>query len=46
LSLEFELAQPSRGALQDAGLDIVEGRQSSLLFDNSVLITDEVNRTS
>jgi 7,8-dihydropterin-6-yl-methyl-4-(beta-D-ribofuranosyl)aminobenzene 5'-phosphate synthase len=44
--LEFELPPPSRGALQDAGLDIIERRQPSLLFDNSVLITGEVDRTS
>jgi 7,8-dihydropterin-6-yl-methyl-4-(beta-D-ribofuranosyl)aminobenzene 5'-phosphate synthase len=45
-TLEFELPPPSRGALRDAGLDIIERRQPSLLFDNSVLITGEVDRTS
>ncbi|HEX9176173.1 MBL fold metallo-hydrolase [Mycobacterium sp.] len=44
--LELELPSPSRGALREGGLDVVERRQSSLLFDNSVLITGEVDRTT
>jgi 7,8-dihydropterin-6-yl-methyl-4-(beta-D-ribofuranosyl)aminobenzene 5'-phosphate synthase len=44
--LELELPSPSRGALREAGLDVVERRQPSLVFDNSVLITGEVDRTS
>jgi 7,8-dihydropterin-6-yl-methyl-4-(beta-D-ribofuranosyl)aminobenzene 5'-phosphate synthase len=40
----FELPSPSRRALVDAGLDIVERQQPSLLFDSSVLITGEVDR--
>jgi 7,8-dihydropterin-6-yl-methyl-4-(beta-D-ribofuranosyl)aminobenzene 5'-phosphate synthase len=44
--LELELPSPSRAALQQAGLDVVERRQPSLLFDDSVLITGEVDRTS
>ena len=43
---ELELPCPSRGALQEAGLEIVERRQPSLLFDDSVLITGEVDRTT
>ena len=45
-SLELELPSPSRSALREAGLEVVERRQSSLLFDNSVLITGEVDRTT
>jgi 7,8-dihydropterin-6-yl-methyl-4-(beta-D-ribofuranosyl)aminobenzene 5'-phosphate synthase len=44
--LEFELPSPSQRALLDAGFDIIERRQPSLLFDNCVLITGEVDRTS
>ncbi len=44
--LEIELPSPSRTALREAGLDVIERRQPSLLFDNSVLITGEVDRTS
>ena len=43
---ELELPSPSRTALREAGLEIVERRQPSLLFDNSVLITGEVDRTT
>ena len=43
---ELELPSPSRRSLLDAGLDVVERRQPSLLFDDSVLITGEVDRTS
>ena len=43
---EIELPPPSRGALREAGLEVIERRQPSLLFDNSVLITGEVDRTS
>jgi 7,8-dihydropterin-6-yl-methyl-4-(beta-D-ribofuranosyl)aminobenzene 5'-phosphate synthase len=44
--LEFKLPTPSRRALVDAGFDIVEREQPSLLFDDSVLITGEVDRTT
>ena len=44
--LELELPSPSRDALRQAGLDVIERRQPSLLFDDSVLITGEVDRTS
>jgi 7,8-dihydropterin-6-yl-methyl-4-(beta-D-ribofuranosyl)aminobenzene 5'-phosphate synthase len=44
--LELELPSPSRAALREAGLEVIERRQPSLLFDNSVLITGEVDRTS
>jgi 7,8-dihydropterin-6-yl-methyl-4-(beta-D-ribofuranosyl)aminobenzene 5'-phosphate synthase len=44
--LEFELPSPSRRALLDAGFDIIEREQPSLLFDDSVLITGEVERTT
>lgn len=43
---ELELPSPSRTALREAGLEIVERRQPSLLFDSSVLITGEVDRTT
>src|SRR4029077_17407667 len=43
---ELELPSPSHSALQQAGLEIVERRQPSLLFDDSVLITGEVDRTT
>jgi 7,8-dihydropterin-6-yl-methyl-4-(beta-D-ribofuranosyl)aminobenzene 5'-phosphate synthase len=43
---ELELPSPSRSALQEAGLELIERRQPSLLFDNSVLITGEVDRTT
>jgi 7,8-dihydropterin-6-yl-methyl-4-(beta-D-ribofuranosyl)aminobenzene 5'-phosphate synthase len=42
----FELPTTSRRALEDAGFDIVENRQPSFLFDRSVLITGEVDRTT
>jgi 7,8-dihydropterin-6-yl-methyl-4-(beta-D-ribofuranosyl)aminobenzene 5'-phosphate synthase len=44
--LEFELPSPSRRALVGAGFDIVERTQPSLLFDDCVLITGEVDRTT
>ena len=44
--LEFELPTPSRRALVDAGFDLIEREQPSLLFDDSVLITGEVDRTT
>ena len=44
--LELELPSPSRAALREAGLEVVERRQPSLLFDDSVLITGEVDRTT
>lgn len=40
----FELPSPSRSALVDAGFDIIEREQPSLLFDSSVLINGEVDR--
>ena len=42
----FELPTTSRRALEDAGFDIVENRRPSFLFDRSVLITGEVDRTT
>jgi 7,8-dihydropterin-6-yl-methyl-4-(beta-D-ribofuranosyl)aminobenzene 5'-phosphate synthase len=44
--LELELPSPSRTALRQAGMDVIERRQPSLLFDDSVLVTGEVDRTS
>jgi len=44
--LELELPAPSRRALSDAGLDIIERQHPSLVFDGSVLITGEVDRTT
>ena len=42
----FELPTTSQRALRDAGFDIVENRRPSVLFDRSVLITGEVDRTT
>jgi 7,8-dihydropterin-6-yl-methyl-4-(beta-D-ribofuranosyl)aminobenzene 5'-phosphate synthase len=42
----LELPTTSHRALADAGFDIVERRQPSLLFERSVLVTGEVGRTS
>ena len=42
----FELPTTSRRALEGAGFDIIENRQPSFLFDRSVLITGEVDRTT
>ena len=44
--LEFELPSPSRRAFIDAGFDIIERQQPSLLFDGCVLMTGEVDRTT
>ncbi|MBO0728052.1 MAG: MBL fold metallo-hydrolase [Acidimicrobiaceae bacterium] len=41
-----EIPTLSKRALEGAGFDIVESRQPSLLFKNSVLITGEVARTT
>lgn len=42
----FELPTTSRRALSDAGFEIIENRRPSFLFDSSVLVTGEVDRTS
>ena len=42
----FELPSTSKTALQGAGFDIIEERQPSFLFDGSLLITGEVDRTT
>jgi 7,8-dihydropterin-6-yl-methyl-4-(beta-D-ribofuranosyl)aminobenzene 5'-phosphate synthase len=42
----IELPTTSRGALEGVGFAITEQRRPSFLFDNSVLITGEVDRTS
>ena len=42
----LEIPTLSRRALEGAGFEIVEARQPSLLFKDSVLITGEVARTS
>ena len=42
----FELPTTSRGALVDAGFDIIERQQPSFLFEQSVLVTGEVDRTT
>jgi 7,8-dihydropterin-6-yl-methyl-4-(beta-D-ribofuranosyl)aminobenzene 5'-phosphate synthase len=42
----FELPTTSRHALEGAGFEIVENRQPSFLFDRSVLVTGEVDRTT
>ena len=41
-----EIPTTSRSALQGAGFTVIEERQPSFLFDNSVLVTGEVDRTS
>jgi 7,8-dihydropterin-6-yl-methyl-4-(beta-D-ribofuranosyl)aminobenzene 5'-phosphate synthase len=40
------LPSTSKGALEDAGFDIVEQRQPSFLLDGSLLVTGEVDRTT
>jgi 7,8-dihydropterin-6-yl-methyl-4-(beta-D-ribofuranosyl)aminobenzene 5'-phosphate synthase len=42
----FDLPCPSRTAIEGAGFAIIEQRAPSLLADNSVLITGEVDRTT
>ena len=42
----FELPTTSRHALEDAGFGIIEQRQPSFLYDQSVLITGEVDRVT
>jgi 7,8-dihydropterin-6-yl-methyl-4-(beta-D-ribofuranosyl)aminobenzene 5'-phosphate synthase len=42
----FELPTTSRRALSDGGFQIIESRRPSFLFDGSVLVTGEVDRTS
>jgi 7,8-dihydropterin-6-yl-methyl-4-(beta-D-ribofuranosyl)aminobenzene 5'-phosphate synthase len=42
----FELPTTSRHALEGAGFEIIENRQPSFLFDRSVLVTGEVDRTT
>ena len=41
-----EIPTTSRSALQGAGFEIIEERQPSFLFDHSVLVTGEVDRTT
>jgi 7,8-dihydropterin-6-yl-methyl-4-(beta-D-ribofuranosyl)aminobenzene 5'-phosphate synthase len=41
-----EIPTTSRSALEGAGFMIIEERQPSFLFDNSVLVTGEVDRTT
>ena len=42
----FELPTTSRRALEDSGFGIIEQRQPSFLYDQSVLITGEVDRVT
>ena len=42
----FDLPTASRGAMQGAGFEIIEGAQPSLLMDGALLITGEVDRTT
>jgi 7,8-dihydropterin-6-yl-methyl-4-(beta-D-ribofuranosyl)aminobenzene 5'-phosphate synthase len=42
----LELPSTSRRALTDAGFEVVESRRPSFLFDGSVLVTGEVDRTT
>lgn len=41
-----EIPTTSKSALQGAGFEIIEERQPSFLFDQSVLVTGEVDRTT
>jgi len=42
----FELPTTSKGALEGAGFEIVEGERPSFLLDGSLLVTGEVDRTT
>jgi 7,8-dihydropterin-6-yl-methyl-4-(beta-D-ribofuranosyl)aminobenzene 5'-phosphate synthase len=42
----IEMPTTSRRALEEAGFEIVEGRRPSFLFEGSVLVTGEVDRTT
>ncbi len=42
----FELPSTSKSALQEAGFEIIEESQPSLLLDGSLLVTGEVERTT
>ncbi len=42
----FELPSTSKSALEGAGFEIVEEQQPSFLFENSLLVTGEVDRTT
>jgi len=42
----LEIPTTSRSALRGAGFEIIEERRPSFLFDNSVLVTGEVDRTT
>ena len=42
----IEMPTTSRRGLEDAGFEIVEARRPSFLFDRSVLVTGEVDRTT
>lgn len=42
----LELPTASRGALEGAGFEVIEGTAPSLLLDRSVLVTGEVARTT
>ncbi len=42
----FELPSTSKSALVDAGFEIIENRQPSFLFEDSLLVTGEVDRTT
>jgi 7,8-dihydropterin-6-yl-methyl-4-(beta-D-ribofuranosyl)aminobenzene 5'-phosphate synthase len=43
---EWSLPVLNRRALEDEGFEVIERRQPSLLFDHSVLVTGEVDRTT
>ncbi len=42
----FDLPTTSRRGLEDAGFEIVESKRPSFLFESSVLVTGEVDRTT
>ncbi len=42
----MRIASPSRSALEGVGFEILERREPSLLLDESLLVTGEVDRTT
>src|SRR5262249_25644566 len=42
----FEIPTTSKSALQGVGFEVIEERQPSFLFDNVLLVTGEVDRTT
>jgi 7,8-dihydropterin-6-yl-methyl-4-(beta-D-ribofuranosyl)aminobenzene 5'-phosphate synthase len=42
----FEIPTPSKGAIRGAGFEVIEEKQPSFLFEGSLLVTGEVDRTT